>query len=103
MTIDYTNWDEVEQYLDDKYGKLHEYTVIVYTSTDERFQFPLFAKDAQSAFKNFDAMYMQLCSTKQVYPYTVEGGKLDARIDDAVRIELLDYLSEEVLASYGVG
>lgn len=100
---DFKDWDAVEEYLDANYGRLHEYTVIAYDVDGDGHAFPMFAKDTQSAFKNFDAMYLQVCNTGQVYPYGLVGSRMDEVVEGIRRIELLDYLSEEVLASYGVG
>lgn len=101
--VDFKNWDEVQAFVDDKYGKLLEYTVVAYDAEDERHVFPMFAKNQQGAFKNFDAMYLQACSTGQLYPYAPDGSDLDRSIPGLRKVELLDYLSEEVLASYSVG
>lgn len=94
--------EELEAWLDEHVGESHEYTVIVYQSTGDAVAFPLWAANQADAFRQFDAMYMQLQNTRQVYPYATEGSELNRVLPDADRVELLDYFTEDVLAEYSI-
>ena len=91
--VDMANWDEVEAWIDEHAARGREYTVLVVNADASTETFPLVAVNEQAAYRVLDSMYMALNNGEQVY---------GRQLLDAVRVELLDYLTDATLASYSV-
>lgn len=100
--VEFHTFEEAQDWIDKNIGTTREYTVLVHRQDGDAVAFPLMAMNEQLAYKQFDSMYMSLNNTGQVYPYGVAGGGMTEKFTDAVRIELLDYLTDATLASYSV-
>lgn len=94
--------DEIDAWMDKNVPPLREYCVIVHCSDGSGFTFPLLAANEQDAYAQFDACYLQLQNSGQVFPYAVQGSRMNMVIKNAREIQLLDYFTENVIAAYGV-
>lgn len=79
---------------------MHEYRLKIVNRVEFDQYLPLFASSVDHAYRRFDEVFMSMHNNRTPLGNFEMLGELGRRHDDAVRVELIDWDSGAVIASF---